>query len=106
MGVVYKARQRSLDRWVALKMIAAGAGTDPEARARFRTEAEAVARLQHPNVVQVYEVGEHAGRPFLALEYVAGHALDRRPGRAALPERDAARPVEPLARAVHHTHRR
>jgi tetratricopeptide (TPR) repeat protein/predicted Ser/Thr protein kinase len=105
MGVVYKARQLSLDRWVALKMIRAGARADPEARARFRTEAEAVARVQHPNVVQIYEVGEHDGRPFLALEYVAGDALDRRPGGAALPERDAARLVETLARAVHHTHR-
>src|SRR5262249_23691964 len=68
MGVVYLARQRSLKRLVALKMIAAGMHADPEARWRFRTEAEAAARLQHPNVVQVYEVGEHDGRPFLALE--------------------------------------
>ena len=107
MGVVYKARQCSLDRWVALKMILAGARDDPAARARFRTEAEAVARLQHPNVVQVYEVGEHDGRPFLAMEYVAGNSLEHRSvGTILLPERDAARLVEIIARAVQHTHRR
>jgi tetratricopeptide (TPR) repeat protein/predicted Ser/Thr protein kinase len=105
MGVVYKARQCSLGRWVALKMILASAHADPEIRARFRTEAEAVARLGHPNVVQVYEVGEHDGHPFLALEYVAGDSLDQRPG-SVLPERDAGRLVETLARAVHHTHQR
>src|SRR5262249_35761963 len=64
MGIVYLARQSSLKRLVALKMIRAGAHTDATARARFRTEAEAVARLQHPNIVQVYEVGECDGRPF------------------------------------------
>src|SRR5205823_187056 len=105
MGVVYKARQCSLKRWVALKMILAGGHADPAARARFRTEAEAVARLQHPNVVQVYEVGEHDGRPFLALEYVGGGSLARRPDGGVRPEREAARLVEALARAVHHTHR-
>src|SRR5262245_17718699 len=92
MGVVYQARQRSLKRLVALKMILAGVQGDPTARVRFRTEAEAVARLQHPNIVQVYEVGEHDGRPFLALEYVAGGGLDRLAGTAQ-PERDAARLV-------------
>src|SRR5207248_3186941 len=96
MGVVYKARQCSLNRWVALKMILGGAHADPAARGRFRTEAEAVARLQHPNVVQVHEVGEHDGRPFLALEYVAGGSLGREPGGPARPEREAARLVEAL----------
>src|SRR5688572_26063527 len=71
MGVVYKARQRRLGRVVALKMIhSSGAG--PAERARFRVEAEAVAALQHANVVGVYQTGEENGRPFLALEHVAG----------------------------------
>src|SRR5262249_29465690 len=71
MGVVYQARHMALKRTVALKMLAAGDG-DPAERARFRAEAEAVARLQHPNIVQIYEIGEAAGLPFIALEFVAG----------------------------------
>src|SRR5947209_4020178 len=69
MGVVYQARQVGLNRIVALKMIlhAQHAGTDE--RERFRLEAEAVARLQHPNIVQVYEIGEHDGLPFFSLEF-------------------------------------
>src|SRR5262249_17675861 len=106
MGVVYLARQGSLKRLVALKMILAGPHADATARARFRTEAEAVARLQHPNIVQIYEVGECDGRPFLALEYVAGGSLARHVAGAPQPEREAARLVEALARAVHHAHER
>src|SRR5262245_10175435 len=68
MGVVYRARQRQLNRVVALKMVLAAGGSATE-RARFRVEAEAVAALQHPNIVQVYQTGEAAGRPFLALEF-------------------------------------
>src|SRR5262249_37860641 len=106
MGVVYQARQCSLKRPVALKMILAGLHADPAALVRFRTEAEAVARLQHPNVVQIYEVGEHDGRPFLSLEYVDGGSLLHKVAGTPQPEREAARLVEMLARAVHYTHQR
>src|SRR5262245_1746108 len=105
MGVVYKARHLALKRTVALKMLAAG---HPHAadRARFRAEAEAVARLQHPNFVQIHEVGEANGRPFLALEYVAGGSLAERLGGQPLPARDAARLVAALAEAMHLAHSR
>ncbi len=105
MGVVYKARDVRLKRLVALKMILAGAHARPEERDRFRREAEAVARLQHPNVVHVYEVGEQDGRPFLALEYVGGGSLAERLGGKPQPADEAARLVRALALAVHAAHR-
>jgi tetratricopeptide (TPR) repeat protein len=103
MGVVYKARQQGLGRLVALKMIPADY-TRPEALARFRTEAEAVARLQHPNIVQIYEVGAHAGRPYLALEYASAGTLADLVRGTPLPARQAAALAETLARAVHAAH--
>jgi tetratricopeptide (TPR) repeat protein len=106
MGIVYQARQCSLKRLVALKMILSGLPTDSTARLRFRTEAEAVARLSHPNIVQIHEVGESAGRPFLCLEYVEGGSLRDRTAGTPQPEEEAARLVETLARAVHYTHQR
>ena len=104
MGVVYLAMQSSLKRLVALKMILVGA--DATMRIRFRTEAEAVARLRHANIVQIHEVGEHDGRPYLCLEYADGGSLQeggrqRGPAGAARPldwSRDAS------ARAMHYTH--
>src|SRR5208282_6805708 len=98
MGVVYRARQRSLDRIVAPKLIRTG---DPgeEERKRLTREAQAVARLQHPNIVQIYEVGEAGGRPFLALEFVEGESLARRLNGTPLAARQAASLVEVLARA-------
>src|SRR5947209_20216061 len=69
MGVVYKARQLALNRLVALKMILGGSYAGPKERARFRTEAEAVARLQHPNIVQIYEIGEHNNLAYISLEF-------------------------------------
>jgi eukaryotic-like serine/threonine-protein kinase len=106
MGVVYKARQVALKRLVALKMILAGQHAGPGEVARFRREAEAVARLQHPNIVQIYEVGEHDGRPYLALEYVDGGSLAQRLREAPSAVREAAELVETLARAVDYAHRR
>jgi fermentation-respiration switch protein FrsA (DUF1100 family) len=104
MGVVYKARQVQLGRLVALKIIQAGAAPDAEERRRFRIEAEAVARLRHPNIVRIYGVGEHEGRPFLVLEFVAGESLAQRQGGKPWPAADAARLVEDLARAIHEAH--
>jgi WD40 repeat protein len=104
MGVVYKARQIAAGRVVALKMILAGGHAGPAELARFKTEAEAVARLQHPHIVQVYEVGECQGRPFFSLEYCAGGTLDRKLSGTPLPPAEAARLVETLARAVQAAH--
>ena len=104
MGVVYQARQVGLNRLVALKMLPGEAQASTGALARFRTEAEAVARLAHPNIVQVYEVGEAGGRPYLALEHVDGSSLARKIGGTPLPARHAAELVETLARAMHAAH--
>ena len=104
MGVVYKARHRSLQRLVAIKMVLAGEFASTAQRLRFRLEAELAARMQNPNFVQVYEVGEHEHRPFLAMEWVAGGSLsDRLDGRPWAP-REAAALIETLARAVHVAH--
>jgi serine/threonine protein kinase/formylglycine-generating enzyme required for sulfatase activity len=110
MGVVYKARQPGLNRFVALKMIRAAEAADPEALARFRTEAAAVASLRHPNIVQIYEVGEwQAGAsspsvPFLSLEFVDGGSLQQRFAAGVLPPQQAAALLETVASAVHHAH--
>src|SRR5262245_5283713 len=104
MGVVYKARQVALQRTVALKMVLNGAHSDPKELARFRAEAAAIARLQHPNIVQIYDVGEAAGRPYFALEFVAGGSLAQHPRGTTHPARPAAGLIETLARAVHAAH--
>jgi len=75
MGVVYKVRQTQPNRFAALKMLLPDMPADEKARARFRIEVEAAARLQHPNIVHIYEVGEHQGRPFYSMEYVEGGSL-------------------------------
>jgi tetratricopeptide (TPR) repeat protein len=105
MGVVYRARQTALNRVVALKVILAGPYVDPCLLARFRTEAEAAARLQHPNIVQIFEVGDHADRPYLTREYVDGGSLDRVLAGTPLPARAAAELVETLGRAIDFAHR-
>ena len=106
MGVVYKARHLALKRTVALKMVLAGGHAGPSELARFRIEAEAVARLQHPNIVQIHEVGEADGHPFFALEFVEGGSLAGKIDGKPLPARDAARLVEALARAMQLAHSR
>jgi serine/threonine protein kinase/WD40 repeat protein len=103
MGVVYRAQHLALKRLVALKVMKAARAGEAE-RARFLAEAEAVARLRHPNIVQIHEVGEYQGRPYYALEFVAGGSLADALHGAALPPRQAAALVEVLARAVQHAH--
>jgi WD40 repeat protein len=104
MGVVYQARHERLNRLAALKMILYGGHAAEGDLARFRTEAEAVARLQHPGIVQIYEIGEHNGLPYLALEFCPGGSLLNRLDGTPLPPAQAARNVEALARAVHAAH--
>src|SRR5262249_53390312 len=102
MGVVFKARHKSLDRIVALKLLQSH-GTGDE-RERFDREAQAVARLRHPNIVQIYEIGETAGQAFVALEFVDGQSLARRLHGTPLPPVQAAALVETLARAMQYAH--
>ena len=104
MAVVYKARQLSLKRVVALNMVLAGAHASPLALARFRREAEAVAQLQHPNIVQIHEVGEQDGLPYFSLEFVDGGSLAQRLNGTPQPARWSAELIETLARAVHVAH--
>ena len=95
----------ALNRVVALKMILAGAHAGPDELARFRIEAEAVAQLQHPNIVQIYDVGEYEGQPFFSLEFVEGGSLDQKLDRQRRSRpREAAELVETLARAMHSAH--
>jgi serine/threonine-protein kinase len=104
MSVVYKARQRRPERVVALKVLLSGGHASTERRLRFVAEANAIARLQHPNIVQVYEVGEHDGLPFLVLEFMDGGNLAQKLAGRPLPARPAALLCEVLARAVEHAH--
>ena len=104
MGVVYQARQLGLDRTVALKMVLTGFQAGPKDLARFRAEAVALARLQHPNIVQIYDVGETAGRPYFVFEFVAGGSLAQYLQGTPQPVRPAAQLVDTLARAVHAAH--
>jgi tetratricopeptide (TPR) repeat protein/tRNA A-37 threonylcarbamoyl transferase component Bud32 len=104
MGVVYKARQAGLGRLVALKMILHADHAGTEGRARFFAEPEAVARLQHPNIVQIHEIGEHDGAPFFSLEFCPGGSLDRKLAHKPAPVREAAALVRTLAEAVQAAH--
>jgi serine/threonine-protein kinase len=106
MGVVYRAWQPRLNRTVALKVILAGAHAGPAALARFRTEAEAAARLQHPHIVPIFEVGEQAGMPFAVLELVDGGTLAARLAGTPMPVHQAAELAQTLAHALAHAHSR
>jgi tetratricopeptide (TPR) repeat protein len=104
MGVVYKARHRGLKRFVAVKMFHPGRQPTPRELARFRVEAEAIARLQHPNIVQIFEVGQDQGLPFLALELAEQGTLAQKLQGLPFTPRAAAELVETLARAIQHAH--
>jgi WD40 repeat protein/serine/threonine protein kinase len=104
MGVVYQARQVRLNRLVALKMILAGEHAGERELERFHAEAEAVAALKHPGIVQIYEVGEANGRPYLAFEFIEGGSLAARLNGAPQPARDCARVVATLAETMHYAH--
>jgi WD40 repeat protein len=106
MGVVYRARQTKLGRLVALKMILSGGHAGEADLTRFRTEAEAIARLQHPNIVQIHEVGEQGGLPFFSLEFCAGGSLEKKLAGTPLPPKEAAALVETLARAMDAAHQK
>lgn len=106
MGVVYKARQVSLDRIVAVKMVLAGQLAGEQDIRRFRAEAEAAARLDHPGIVPIYEVGECDGQHFFSMVYVPGESLAERLVRGPLPERDAADLVRQTSLAVQYAHER
>jgi WD40 repeat protein/tetratricopeptide (TPR) repeat protein len=105
MGVVYKAHQKSLNRVVALKTVLLGAHARPEQLVRFRQEAELLARVQHPNIVQVHEAGTADGLCYLAMEFVDGPSLAQHCGGVPRPPHEAARLIESLARAVGYAHR-
>ncbi len=104
MGVVYKARHVTLKRDVAIKMILQGKHTGEAGVARFLTEARAVANLQHPNIVQIFEIGQHEGLPYFSLEYVEGTDLQKKIAKRPQPAEEAAHLVEKLARAMQYAH--
>src|SRR5262249_8866460 len=104
MGVVYKARHRGLHRLAALKMVLQGTFASAKQRLRFQLEAELAARVQHPNIVQVYEIGSHEGQPFLAMEWVEDGSLADRMRGQPWPAAEAAGLIETLAYAIHAAH--
>jgi eukaryotic-like serine/threonine-protein kinase len=104
-GIVYRARQKGLNRIVAVKSIRSDDASEAE-RARFRAEAESAAKLQHPNIVQIHEVGDQDGSEFLSMEYVIGGSLEKRLERERLSVREAAQLLATLAEAIHFAHER
>jgi tetratricopeptide (TPR) repeat protein len=106
MGIVFKARQVSLNRFVALKVIKDAQFASEHELRRFQNEAESVAQLDHPNIVPIYEVSEHQGRRFFSMKLIAGTSLDKRLGDFAGNPRAAARLAAMIAKAVHHAHER
>jgi urea transport system substrate-binding protein len=104
MGVVYKARQTGLDRLVAIKMVLAGRHAGPHERARFEAEARLIAKLRHPNIVQIYDVGTYEGIPFCVLEYLEGGSLSDAVAQQRLAPVQAAELVATVADAIEHAH--
>ena len=105
VGIVYKATQLSLNRVVALKLLAPELNSDPEVQARFRNEGITQAAIAHPNVVAVYESGEHDGQLFLAMKYIEGNDLKRLIGSGKLEPEEAIRILAPVAAALDAAHR-
>src|SRR4029077_880072 len=106
MGIVYKARQVSLNRMVALKMILAGQLASSADVRRFHREAEAAANLDHPNIVPIHEVGEHEGQHYFSMDYIEGQDLAERMRRGPMPLKEAASCVQTIAGAIHYAHQR
>jgi WD40 repeat protein/serine/threonine protein kinase len=106
MGIVFTARQLSLNRMVAVKILLAGSLAGSQRLERFRAEAQAVAQLQHPNIVAIYGVGEHKGAPFFSMEYVPGRTLGELVAQRPLPAESAARYVRTVAEAIQYAHER
>ncbi len=104
MGIVYKAHQERLDRTVALKMVLAGAHASGDLLNRFIAEAKAVAHLQHPNIVQIFEVGDEGGLPYFSLEYVDGESLDKHLGGKPIAPSEAADLTVTLCQAMQYAH--
>ncbi|TWU29690.1 serine/threonine protein kinase [Bythopirellula polymerisocia] len=106
MGIVYRARQRSLGRDVALKLILQGAQASPTDKARFQAEVAAAARLEHPNIVPIYEVGESDGWQYFGMQLITGQTLAKRIALGPVPEEEAVRLVLNIARAIAYAHSR
>ena len=106
MGVVYRARQKSLNRTVAVKMILSGQLASDADVTRFRTEAEAAGNLDHPNILPIYEVGEYEGQQYFSMKLVTGGNLSGRAAELVVRPREAAALVARIARAVHFAHQR
>jgi len=106
MGIVYRARQVSLDRIVALKMLLSGPLSSPELVKRFRAEASAAASLQHPNIVAIHEVGVHEGHQYFAMDFVEGQSLAKFLADGPLPAKRAAGYLKTIAEAIHYAHER
>ncbi len=104
MGVVYRARQKSLNRTVAIKMIQENRPSSPENRQRFMAEAEATARLEHPGIVSLYEINEYSGHPYFSMQFVHGITLADRLRHGPLNQREAARIMADVCRAIAFAH--
>jgi serine/threonine protein kinase/WD40 repeat protein len=106
MGIIFKARQTTLNRTVALKMILAGKLASPSLVQRFHAEAEAAANLKHANIVAIHEVGEHEGQHYFSMDYIDGQDLAQRMAQGLMPLKEAAHCVQTIAEAIHYAHQR